>query len=154
MNQGLAQAVVSNVHVPGATASAISSRWRQLLEWLKQSLCVSAEEGHYRHSPWSADRRAWGLIQCPAQTSLFPDTGCYSSRITTLYFLFYFWGVFITSLLVFCSIKLFLCFFNFVCKKERSLLKYIYKKGKIIVSHLLKSVLKYLFIFRSDIIHV
>lgn len=77
-----------------------------------------------------------------------------ASTFTILYFLFYFLGVVITSLLVFCSIKLFLCFFNFVCKKERSLLKHIYKKGKIAVSHLLKSVLKYLFIFRSDIIHI
>jgi len=64
-----------------------------------------------------------------------------------------FGGLFITSLLVFCSIKLFLCFFNFVCKAEKSLLKYVYKKSKILESHLLKCVLSYLFIFRSDTIH-
>lgn len=146
------------MHILNApTASAVSSRSPQLLKWLKQSLCVSGKLEHYRSQHLIC--RQTGLGPHPAPSPVDSFHSCRKALDQPLesqhfFFLISFLGLFITSLLIFCSIKLFLCFFNFVCKKEKSLLKYTCKKSKILESHLLKSVSSYLFIFRSNIHHM
>lgn len=89
MNQGLAQVVVSNVHVSNATASEISSRSRQLLEGLKQLKwdITDTAPDMQTDMPEASSSAQPSQVFSLTQESLGP-----ASRITILYFLFYFGG--------------------------------------------------------------